>query len=94
MYMAATLSIINKTLNIFGYIPIISCISGRSRLIYGAIHVISAVAIAILSAAGVALNPALCSPILVAGLWHVFRGVVESVPYLGNIACIAYDLLV
>lgn len=100
----STLASFEKDLNFVGYIPFASMLSGALRIIYGKIEVIGSVALGALSAikslfyngeqkeqewnrAVHFFNYALH------GIANIFRGTLETVPFLSLVTCLPYDML-
>ena len=102
-----SLSAFEKGLNIAGYIPFVSSISGPCRIVYGKVLVIGSIAASVLSAfdklqhahdtAGrqQALKGAveIFMTYSLHGISNIFRGIIESTPFLSLITCLPYDLL-
>jgi hypothetical protein len=88
-----SLRAIDLALNTFGYIPIISNLSGAVRLLYGKVQIIGAIAGTIFAIISVS-NPvlSLASYFFVSGCMHIIRGCVEQIPIIGNWACFIYDV--
>jgi hypothetical protein len=93
-----TFKAIDTTFNVFGYIPIVSSFSGPIRTYYGVIQAVAAIAIAILGSTGLiaitsaTMLPMIVSHLLISGIFHVIRGYIEQVPFVGNATCFIYDL--
>lgn len=93
-----TFKVIDTTFNVLGYIPIVSSVSGYIRTYYGTIQAVVAIAAAILGSTGLiivtstAALPTIVSQLLISGIFHIIRGYIELVPFIGNASCIIYDL--
>ena len=93
-----TFQAIETTFNAFGYIPMVSSLSGSIRTFYGIIQAVAALAVAILSSTGLVaitsttMLPMIVSQLLISGIFHVIRGYIEQFPFIGNATCIIYDL--
>lgn len=74
-------------LNILGYVPVISTISGCCRVLLGIIHTIVHLVAAIFKASH--RKDHLQEALL--GVRNIVRGIVEMVPVVGNITCLTYD---
>ena len=90
--------VFEKTLNICGYIPAVSSVSGPIRALYGKAKIITGIAAAIFSASGVitlspTIAPILATHLIFSGLIELFRGAIETIPVFGNIACIIHDFI-
>ncbi len=101
-----TLSISEQWLNIAGYIPGVSSVSGALRIaggkteIIGAVGASAIVALAALSAAdsaerrqGLRRAVTILTTYLLHGIANVFRGSIEMIPFLSLMTCLPYDLL-
>ncbi|MEI6242148.1 MAG: hypothetical protein WCP39_01945 [Chlamydiota bacterium] len=89
-----TIIYVEKVLNIFGYIPIVSSISGPIRAIMGKIQVIACAVLAVLAfLTGREAMAWRCVICFVHGVANYFRGNIETIPVIGNIACLVYDVL-
>ena len=86
------IEVLDRTFNFFGYIPIVSSISGQLRQHYGAIQIISSIAMAAIFLATGSHFAIPASALLVSGVFHIFRGTIELLPFFGNAACIIYDI--
>ena len=80
-----------KMLNVFGYIPIVSSVSGSVRQVYGNVQVIGGLATAVLSSLSNQRQAEHGLEIAVHGIANMCRSSVEMVPFL-NLACIPYDM--
>jgi hypothetical protein len=89
----ASLKCFEKTLNVFGYIPIISTISGSIRAVYGKVELISGLGIAAISSLSCSYNRNVDHGLELAvhGLANICRAAVEIIPFV-NWLCIPYDL--
>jgi hypothetical protein len=88
----ASLQSFEKTLNIFGYIPIVSSFSATIREAFGDVELISGVAIAAFSA--LANNERQVDhgvELAIHGVANICRSCVEMIPFI-NLACIPYDI--
>ncbi len=90
-----------RTLNLFGYVPFVSTVSGGLRIIYGKVEIITGLALSAIGIVG-----ALCKQgsdrksamdqadsffkYSIHGLANVARGLVESVPFV-NLVCFFWD---
>jgi hypothetical protein len=82
---------VNIGLNICGYVPIVSSVTGPLRQSYGVVYIVSAVALALLAVQNPVGIAAECAgSICIAGIMHVLRGTVETVPVI-NCTCAVYD---
>lgn len=95
-----------KVLNIAGYVPIVSNVSGALRLVYGEVEVVAAVAVGVflILKALFNSNAEQCSQevcqgrdIMVHyalhGLGNICRGSVESLFFIGNLSTLFYDFV-
>jgi len=93
-------------LNIAGYVPILSSFSGGLRAVLGKIEIIGAIAAAAIMAVAALFNPdaaqrqaQLNKALQIAvkyslhGAANMFRGTVESIPFVSLVTCLPYDLL-
>lgn len=93
-----------KALNIPGYIPFISSVSGQVRIAYGKIEIITAIAMGAFFIAKGLLSPNaqqrdkdinyglfVATHYSLQGMANIARGIVESIPF-ANLLCIPYDL--
>jgi hypothetical protein len=91
---------IETTLNIVGYIPFVSIASGSIRFVGGKVEAIAGLILAALSAL-----PGGCQSakeqsrridhgleLALHGGANMIRGAVESIPVIGNLGCMLYDL--
>jgi hypothetical protein len=102
----STLSAFERGLNVAGYVPFVSSISGPCRVVYGKVLIIgSIVAAALLALNGLsrARNAAERQQVLkdaveifatyaIHGVANIFRGAIESILLLSLITCLPYDL--
>ncbi len=92
-------------LNIAGYIPLVSTISGGIRIGFGKLEVIGAIAVAAFTAIKALFNPDpiekhlqldKAAKILVKyslhGAANVLRGTLEVFPFVSLVTCLPYDL--
>ncbi len=93
-------------LNVAGYIPLVSSVSGGIRAIMGKIEVIGALATAAFIAVAALFNPdaaqrhaqlsksaEIAVKYSLNGVANIFRGALEIVPFLSLLTCLPYDLM-
>lgn len=96
------LSQFEKALNVAGYIPIVSSVSGAVRVLYGKIEVVAAVGTAAISALKALFSDArgskewfgrsvMALDYALHGVANIVRGYIEMVPFLGLALCLPYD---
>ena len=78
------------TMNGLGYIPVISTLSGPARMVFGKIEAITGLAIAVFASTERRSNWGL--ELALHGAANILRGTVETIPVIGNIACVVKDL--
>ena len=102
-----TLYTFEQGLNIAGYIPLVSTFSGSLRISYGKVEVIGSVVAAVLTAfvalcnyhdaearqRGLGKALEILTTYSLHGIANIFRGTIESVPFLSLFTCLPYDLL-
>ncbi len=83
-----------QTLNVFGYIPIISTFSGSIREAYGSIQVTAGIAFAILSSLSQNNDRQAEHGVEIAihGFTNMCRATVEAIPFI-NLITIPYDIV-
>jgi hypothetical protein len=89
-----TIIAVEKALNVFGYVPLVSNISGSLRVVLGKIQLVASAVLALIAL--FVGQPVLAISLLICcvnGLPNIFRGFVENIPVIGNIACLCYDIL-
>lgn len=74
-------------LNLAGYTPMVSSFSGWGRMAYGVVRVIVGIAGLIFT------SHAIMAQLAISGVYHFARGYVEMIPFIGNAACFAFDIL-
>lgn len=77
----------NCKLNILGYVPFVSTITGLSRALAGLVHTITHLVYAIFDEKEMHLNEACL------GFKNICIGLTEAIPVIGNIIILAVDLI-
>lgn len=90
---------LEKQFNVLGYVPIVSTISGLSRIFYGKLNIVFSTALLAYnffqdlksgsSDYRIKIHHFVCH--IVHGQLNLIRGVFEMIPVIGNLGCIIYD---
>lgn len=102
----STLCAFEKGLNIAGYVPLVSCISGAVRGMYGKIEIIAGVVAASFLAIAAFFNPNadvsrqwvrkavdILTTYSLHGIANIGRSWIEMIPLLSLVTCLPYDLM-
>lgn len=81
------IKVLDWMLNLTGYTPIVSSFSGECRKVYGIARLIFGIASIIFS------TQAIAAQLVISGLYHLARGYIEVIPFIGNGICIFFDIL-
>lgn len=101
-----TIAVGEQCLNIAGYIPGVSSVSGAFRLAGGKIEIIGGIAAAVIVALAALSAPdatskrqglsravTILTTYFLHGIANAFRGSIEMIPFISLVTCLPYDLL-